>query len=162
MLVDDVRSWRFFSLLTGVETRRNFIACEVSNYMVVMSCILAGYVAYVGIFVWTGWVCYPVLGEDGCCFITLCWFFPVNFRGDGEWLDVGCSANFITANWSVDHTRSPLRFTVTQGTKQLMQWILKQTLKQRCCHKRQEYYINSVFNFSIIGRRQALLPWYCI
>jgi len=86
--------------------------------------------------------------------------FPVNFRGEGEWLGVGCSATCITANWSVDHTRSPLRFTVIQVTKQWMQWILKQTLKQRCCHKRQEHYITSVLNFSIIGRRQALLPWY--
>jgi len=145
-----VSRWRkelmFFSLLAGVETRRNFIACEVSNYMVVMSCILAGELAYAGIFVRTGWVCYPVLGEDGCCSISLCWFFPVNFREEGEWLGVGCSATCITANWSVDHTRSPLRFTVIQVTKQWMQWILKHTLKQRCCHKRQEYYITSVLS----------------
>ena len=88
--------------------------------------------------------------------------FLVNFREEGDWLGVACSATCITANWSVDHTRSQLRFTVTQVTKQCMQWILKQTLKQRCCHKRQEYYITSVFNISIIGRRQALLPWYCM
>ena len=113
---------------------------------------------YVGIFVSTGWVCYPVLGEDGWCFVVLCWFFPVNYKGEGEWLGVGCPATSFTVNWSVDHTRSTLRFTVIQVTKEWIQWILKQTLKQRCCHKRQEDYITSVFNFSIIGRRQALLP----